>query len=56
MDYQEKKQRVSDKVKHDKVTHKTKVIIKNAKTATRNPRAFWKLLSKSMKPAKKQIL
>jgi hypothetical protein len=45
-DYLEKKKKVADKVKHNIVTHKTKIIIKNASKATTNPRAFWSMLSK----------
>ena len=46
-DYKEKKKRVSQKVQQSAIQNKIKVIIKNSKTATRNPRAFWRMLSKS---------
>lgn len=45
-DYLLKKRRVADKVKNDMVNHKTKVITQNASKASKNPKSFWKFLSK----------
>ena len=45
-DYQEKKKRVADKVKSNQIKNKTKVIMDNASKASKNPKAFWNMLSR----------